>query len=152
MIKIITEDYLEYYECSRCGEEVGIYDDYCDECGHTFSSVQERREFENDYEEEDNKTFCIITWMNKYNGYTITQMQKDMTPSNLKGQYLNMGIDYNSFYIFKTEKYPYLSTGSELKIDLNNYNSFSKGGNTIYFDKNDFSAMDILKLKSFDYD
>lgn len=145
----------DVYECSRCGEEIDEFDDYCQICGHTFNQIQNIGQGGIVDNTQEGETICIITWINKYMGFTFTQIQQDMTPQSISGAltYRLMGEPLPcEYYVFKTEKYPYLNEGTQINLNLDNYDSFKKGYGVVYFDKNDFSAMDILKLKSFDYD
>jgi len=155
MIKKIINGY-EHYECSRCGEETDEYDDYCQICGHSFDSIEEETVL-NDNAKED-ETMCLVIGARKSGAFTFTQLKKDITPRtlldlpNFQGQRMMAEANPYEFYVFKTNKYPYLSQGIQINLNFESYDNFKTGnGYRIYFDKNHFSQFDINELKTYNF-
>ena len=155
MIRRIINGY-EHYECSRCGEETSEDDDYCQICGHSFNSIQNNVELENSAKKDE--TICVIVGAQKSGIFTFTQLKKDMTPKMLlnlpsfQGKRMMAEPNPYQFYVFKTEKYPYLSQGTQINLNLDNYEQFrTSSGHTIYFDKHHFSQFDINELKTYNF-
>lgn len=146
----------EHYECSRCGEETREDDTYCQICGHSFNSIQSEAELEDSAEE--NETICELIGAQKSGIFTFTQLKMDITPKMLLSlpsfQNQRMMAESNpyEFYVFKTERYPYLSKGIQIKLNLDNFENFrTSSGYTIYFDKRHFSKSDINELKTYNF-
>ncbi len=146
----------EHYECSRCGEETYEDADYCQVCGHSFNSVQNETLLEDSANEDE--TICVLVGAQKSGLFTFTQLKKDMTPrmmlnlSSFQGQRMMAEPNPYEFYVFKTDKYPYLSQGTQVNLNLDFYDSFrTSNGFTIYFDKRHFTTYDINELKTYNF-
>ena len=155
MIRKILNGY-EHYECSRCGEETYEDADYCQICGHSFNSIQNEVELEDSADEDE--TICILVGAQKSGIFTFTQLKKDMTPKMLlnlpsfQGQRMMAEANPYEFYVFKTEKYPYLSQGTQINLNFDFYDNFrTNSGHTIYYDRRHFSHYDVNELKTYNF-
>ncbi|MDO4729550.1 MAG: hypothetical protein Q4B43_11180, partial [Bacteroidota bacterium] len=72
---------------------------------------------------------------------------------DLKGHFNSamMSFTPSNFYVFKKNKYPYLSENIQINLELDYYDSFAKDYYNVFFDKRDFSTLDVEILKSFNY-
>lgn len=146
----------EHYECSRCGEETHQDEDYCQVCGHSFDSVQNETLLEDSTNEDE--TICVVDGIQKSGLFTFTLLKKDITPkmllnlSSFQGQRMMAEPNPYEFYVFKPDKYPYLSQGTQVNLNLDLYDSFrTSNGFTIYFDKRHFTKYDINVLKTYNF-
>lgn len=145
----------DVYHCSRCGEETNEFEDYCQICGHTFNTIQNIKQDELVNDTQENETICVIIWIEKYMGFTFTQIKQDTTPQNLseKIAFRFMREPHpGEYYVFKSQKYPHLREGTQINLNLDNYDSFRKGNGVVYFDRNHFSVSEINILKQFNYE
>ena len=155
----------EFYiiRCPRCGGENVISDDeYCQTCGYDLgpylrinSINRNNRELVDDAKEE--QTICVIVSCQKSGIFAFTQLKKDITPKsllkNLSSQGTRMMEEPNPyhFYVFKNNKYPYLTEGVQINLNLENYDRIMIQGYSIFFDKSDFSKWDIEELKTYNF-
>ena len=154
MIRRFVSGY-EHYECSNCGKTTYEDAEYCQICGHSFGSIQNNVVLKGSVDEDE--TVCIFVEVQKSGVFTFTQLKKDVTPKSLlnlssfQGQRMMAGFP-TDIYVFKTEKYPYLSQDAQINLNLNHYHKFeTDNGWTIYFDHRHFSQFDIAKLKRYNF-
>lgn len=155
MIKKLINGY-EHFECSNCGEETYEDADYCQICGHIFNRVFNHYELENTA--QDGETICIVIGATKSNEFTFTQLKIDMTPkilfklASFQNQRMMKEANPYEFYVFKTNKYPDLSQGTQINLNFENYEDFkTSNGFRIYYDKTHFSNYDIIELKTYNF-
>ena len=94
-------------------------------------------------------TFCRIVISQKFGDFIFTQLKIDETPSMLKDRGTRYWTEpqYNHFYVFMYDQYPYLAQGVEVELNLENYQNFRSINNSVvHFDKFHFSALDIAEL------
>jgi len=152
MIRIFDRGY-EHYKCSRCGETVYKDDEYCPLCGHHFNSVQNETILDNTALEDE--TICVVAYCQKRGVFTFTQLKVDTTPKHLRNnpnwRLRMIGVNYQEFYIFKTDKYPYLREGQQINLNLNYYDNCRTTSYKINYDKRHFSLSDINELKIYSF-
>ena len=116
----------------------------------------------NDEELTENKTICIVVDCQKQRYFTLTQLKIDITPKFLteegtfKDNRLMQEARPSDYYVLKTQNYPHLSEGSVIKLNLDNYESINVKSNkhntyNIYYDKTDFSEMDLILLRKINF-
>lgn len=154
MIKRIKEG-MEYFYCKRCGEEFYEYNDYCPICGKESHGPEFEVTLEDRFLNED-ETICVVLGAEQSGKYVFTQLSIDSAHKfggvNLFGSQRMMEKNPNAFYVFKTSKYPYLQKNQQINLKLENYSSFRTSNHfEIFYDKNDFSFLDIIRLKTYQY-
>lgn len=151
-----TNEY-QIFNCPRCGQSVTSDDEYCQTCGYNLESYSPPAKSWGYVEEADeDETFCIVVDVQQSFYFTLAHLKTDTTPKhllNLPTFQENRFMTYspNDYYIFKTEKYPYLSEGRRINLKLGNYESIDINGFKILFDRTDFSQEDIEELKTYNF-
>ena len=110
----------------------------------------------------EDRTVCIVVDCQKQRYFTLTQLKIDITPKFLteegtfKDNRLMQEARPSDYYVLKTQNYPHLSEGSVIKLNLDNYESINVKSNkhntyNIYYDKTDFSEMDLILLRKINF-
>ena len=155
MIRVLDSSGLvEYCKCSKCGEIAYDDDDeYCQLCGHSFSSVQNITKVEDTNSEVE--TICIVYHCCvRTRLFIVAQLQVDTTPAHLRNnpmfQRRMMGVSMDDLYVFKTDEYPYLREGQQINLNLKHYDNFrTTKGYKILYDSRHFSKPELSELYHF---
>ena len=124
--------------------------------------VKKNMSSKNDEELTENKTICIVVDCQKQRYFTLTQLKIDITPKFLteegtfKDNRLMQEARPSDYYVLKTQNYSHISEGSVIKLNLDNYESINVKSNkhntyNIYYDKADFSEMDLILLRKINF-
>lgn len=155
MIKKIINGY-EHYECSNCGEETDMDEDYCQVCGHEFSDIRNDEVLEDNASEDE--TICIVIGASKSGIFTFTQLKIDKPPKMLlnllsfQSQRLMAEANPYEFYVFDAVRYPHLSPGVQVNLNLDNYDYFqTPNGFKIFYDRTHLSSDAIAELKTYNF-
>ena len=106
---------------------------------------------------KENETICVIVSVHRNENFIFSQIKKDVTPKimlnmpSFQGRMMEEPNQYE-FYVFKSEKHPYLTQETQLNLELNNYTYFRTHNDfTIYYDKRHFTISEINELKTYKF-
>lgn len=104
----------------------------------------------------DNLTFCKIEAINYRFGFYFTHLKIDITPQTLidsgsMNKLFQEAHPYR-FYVFKELYNSNLDIGTEMNLDLEKFDHFSKNGIQVFYHREQFNEVDISILEDFQYD
>jgi hypothetical protein len=117
------------------------------ECDHCFETVLEKTLLLEDNALENEK-ICVILECQETGDFIFTRLKIEHFKIAQSVFFLDT---YSDFYVFKTDKYPNLSKGKQINLNLDYYDSFNKNENKVHYDKRHFSKSDIIELKTYEF-
>lgn len=142
--------------CSNCGNEINLGQNLCKNCEQELQLESSQFIDEDDLDDEDMPTLCILQEVRTFDFFSIARIKKDVTPRMLDSHpnFENLRLieepNRNEFYIFKNDLFPYLHMGKSLHLYLENYLPFkTMQGFKLKFDQQDFTPSELLKLNNY---